>query len=266
MARPAAARVVAVIASLASCLMVPAAVAADTGQPMPADGSSMGINVGQPPPNAAIRAMVPQIDILGDPMLGAADAPVTLVEFMDYECPYCQAFSRDTMPLVKKNYIDTGKLRYVARDFPLPKHGRAAPAAIAAACAREQGKFWEMHDALLASDGRLAEQDIEALGMGLDLDMARFQNCRGEERHSWRLGQDYAAARAIGVNGTPSFLVGASAGSVARGRLLQGVEDYAELERILAAYYKNDIGEEPAATGDAAGDPAPDTPGPDSPP
>lgn len=202
----------------------------------PGYGSRLGLgnNAGRPPPDLA--ALVPQVDIGGLPMLGSAAAPVTIVEFIDYECPYCQGYARDTWPKIRANYIDTGKVRYVARDFPLARHGRARPAAIAAACAGEQGRFWEMHEALFAGAGQLREQDIEAHARQLGLDAGKFAACRADVRHQARLDADVAAARQAGASGTPSFLVGASAGNVARGRLLQGGEDYASFEKVLARY------------------------------
>jgi protein-disulfide isomerase len=80
--------------------------------------------------------------------LGRSDAPLTLLEFTDYQCPYCRKFQAETWPLLKKNYIDTGKLRFIVRDLPLSFHSSARPAAEAAHCAAEQGKFWEMHHAM----------------------------------------------------------------------------------------------------------------------
>jgi len=217
------------VAVLAACAASPPAAPA-----RPASGSSADPGPDQAAMAAALMAPLPVIDIGDDPMLGAADAPVTVVEFIDYECPYCQRFARDTFPQLKARYIDTGKVRYVARDLPLPKHSRARPAAIAAACAGEQGRFWDMHEALLA--GRLAEPDIAGHARALRLDSARFEACRREARHGPRLDADLAAARALGVAGTPSFLVGASAGAVARGRLLQGDEDYAAFAQVLDRY------------------------------
>jgi protein-disulfide isomerase len=195
-------------------------------------GQSLGV---APPARMALPA-VPQLAIGADPVIGAPDAPVTVVEFIDYECPYCQRFAQETFPQLKANYIDTGKVRYVARDFPLRNHPRARPAAIAAACAGEQGRFWEMHEALLGAAGQLRDADFDRHAERLGLDRARFDACRGEARHEARLTADFQAARALGVGGTPSFLVGKSRGSVAQGRLLQGDEDYAAFERAIAGY------------------------------
>jgi protein-disulfide isomerase len=209
-------------------------VAGADGKPPP--GLPVGSSLGEPAPARVPVVRIPDLAIGADPALGAAEAQVTIVEFLDYQCPYCQGFAKDTFPLLKSNYVDTGKVRYVSRDFPLAKHGRARPAAIAAACAREQGRYWEMREALLADAGHLDDADILRHAGRLGLDRNRFDACRLEARHQARLDADVAAARALGVSGTPSFLVGASQGELAQGRLLQGDESYADFEKVLAGY------------------------------
>lgn len=226
-------------ASLVSAIVFSCAMAAGAAQ-----GDARRIEPGNsidPDPDALLRAQiisshVPEIGIGGDPMLGDPAAPVTIVEFIDYECPYCQGFAKDTFPQLKAHYIDTGRVRYVSRDFPLAKHSRARPAAIAAACARDQGRFWEMHHALLAANGAPGEALIAREATELGLDSGKFAACRADPAQAARLDADFAAARVLGVNGTPTFLVGTSAGAIARGRLLQGDEDYAAFEKILAGY------------------------------
>ncbi|MBW7930111.1 MAG: DsbA family protein [Gammaproteobacteria bacterium] len=205
-------------------------------RPAPEYGSSLGLGKAPARPPPALSALVPQVDIGGRPVRGDPAAPVTLVEFSDYECPYCQTFAAESWPRLKADYVDTGRLRYVVHDFPLPGHPRARAGAIAAACAGEQGKYWEMHDALFAAAGQLREQDLEAHAEQLGLDAKLFAACRAEPRHQARLDADVDAARRAGARGTPSFLVGASTGSVVRGRLLQGVSDHAALEKVLVSY------------------------------
>jgi protein-disulfide isomerase len=227
-----------VVACLAAAISgLHTAAAAEEPEPVLPMGRSLGIDApaaGSAAPSLA--GLIPEIGIAGDPVIGDSAAPVTVVEFIDYECPYCQGFAKDTFPRLKANYIDTGKIRYVARDFPLPKHKTARPAAIAVTCAGEQGRFWQMREALLTAGTVLTDEFIGTTAKKLGLDMTRLAACRADPRHGKRLDADVAAAGQLGVGGTPSFLVGASAGSVARGRLLQGDEDYAAFEKILAAY------------------------------
>jgi protein-disulfide isomerase len=192
----------------------------------------------QPPvPAAALTA--PTVPIAGAPTLGAASAPVTIVEFMDYECPYCQGFAQTDFPALKARHIDTGNVRYVLVNFPLPRHPRARPAAVAAACAEAQGKFWPMHERLLAKDaGPLRDEDFTRHARALALDLDAFGRCRVERADASWLEVDAAAARAAGVSGTPSFLIGRSAGDVARGRLLRGAPTLAEFDRQIEVLLK----------------------------
>ena len=110
---------------------------------------------------------------LGSPILGNLNAPVTLIEFTDYECPFCKKFYKNALPQLRKDYIDTGKVRLVVRDFPLPFHKHARPAANAAHCAGEQDKFWDMHDALYDGN-KMTSNEINnhATKIGLNLDKA----------------------------------------------------------------------------------------------
>ncbi len=205
-----------------------------SAQPLPPAGVSLGLPPAQRSP-AAPQPAVARISIAGYPTLGAAEAPVTIVEFMDYECPYCQGWAQDTLPQLQRQYVDTGKVRYVARDFPLPRHPRARPAAIAAACAGEQGRYWEMHEALFAAAGQLRDADFTAHARHLGLDQAQFDACRSDPRHAVRLDRAFAEARTLGVAGTPTLLIGASAGELAQGRLVTA-PDFAALEELLAHY------------------------------
>jgi protein-disulfide isomerase len=217
-------------------LFIVAGSAAAAGPPAggPGYGNSLGVDPAQRARPPVLSA--PRLAITGDPVLGAATAPVTIVEFIDYECPYCQRFVTETWPKLKAAYVDTGKVRFVARDFPLPRHSRARAAAVAAACARAQGRFWEMHDALFTDGGGLRAADFERLATRLGLDADRFAACAGDAGQGERLDQQVEGARAVGVTGTPSFLVGASRGEVVQGQLLVGDETFADFEKVLARY------------------------------
>jgi protein-disulfide isomerase len=110
--------------------------------------------------------------------LGSADAPLTLIEFTDYECPLCRAFHADTFARLKKKYVDTGRVRFVSRDQPLSEyHPRAMAAAHAARCAGDQGKFWEMCDALISRGDHLADADILERARRVGLQLSPFQSC-----------------------------------------------------------------------------------------
>lgn len=150
-----------------------------------------------------------KMSVGGGPMLGRPDAPVTMVEFSDYECPFCRRHFSSTFQELKTAYIDTGKLRYVFRDFPLEKlHPDAHKAAEAAHCAGDQGKFWEMHDSLFANQGALKPDNIRAFARDLKLDVNAFDACLDSGRNSAIVTKHLADGSAAGIAGTPGFFIG----------------------------------------------------------
>jgi protein-disulfide isomerase len=165
--------------------------------------------------------------------LGRSDAPLTMLEFTDYQCPFCRRFQAETWPLLKKNYIDTGKLRFIVRDLPLQFHSAARPAAEAAHCAAEQGKFWEMHHALLSGDDPLANGGIERRAKALGLDTARLQTCMKANRYESAIARNIAAADALNIHGTPSFVIGRLANGGLEGQLVDGAQPYDEFDAAL---------------------------------
>jgi protein-disulfide isomerase len=143
---------------------------------------------------------------------GAAEAPVTIVEFSDFQCPYCARYYNETYSQIKEQYVDTGQVRYIFRHFPLQFHGQAGPAAQAAECAGEQGKFWEMHDALFENQAEWSGNDAAAavfvdLAEGLDLDGAEFEACLNSDKYAAKIQADLQEGAAEGVTGTPAFFV-----------------------------------------------------------
>ena len=168
-------------------------------------------------------------------MIGSVDAPLTMVEFMDLQCPFCRQFHATTFEQLKAAYIDTHKLRYFARDFPIVElHPLSASAARAARCAGEQGKFWEMRDAILAEEA-LTKDWILKLGSTLKLD-ARFGGCLGDSsRFQTEIGDDMRDGARVGVTGTPSFVIGKSNGETLDGVLVLGAQPYEEFDAKLKA-------------------------------
>ena len=158
-----------------------------------------------------------------DPVRGPADAPITIVEFSDFQCPYC---SRATATLKKLDAAYPGKIRLVYRDFPLVQiHPNAARAAEAAACANEQGKFWPMHDAMFEHQDKLAEADLKQSAAALGLDATAFNQCLESGRHTAQWQKDTAEGEAYGVSSTPAFFI--------NGRLVVGAQPYESFARIL---------------------------------
>jgi protein-disulfide isomerase len=140
------------------------------------------------------------------PVKGEGTAKLTLVEFLDYQCPYCGQFSRETMPQIDRDYIQTGKVRYVVVNMPLAAmHKSAFKAAEAAACAGEQGKFWEMHERLFNNQQIIDQWKTHAEAIGLDMD--KFEQCLDTDRQAAQVRSDIAEAHDAGVTGTPAFFL-----------------------------------------------------------
>jgi protein-disulfide isomerase len=169
------------------------------------------------------------------PALGRADAPITLVEFSDYQCPFCQRFVSTTFPALKKDYIDTGKVRYVFRDFPLDQlHPYARKAAEAAHCAGEQAKYWEMHDLLFRKQLELAIPQLAQHARMIGVDGTKFDRCLLSGRYASRVERGLTDGAAAGVQGTPGFVVGkTAAGGVIEGTPIRGAQPVETFRRII---------------------------------
>ncbi len=165
------------------------------------------------------------VTAMGDP-----NAPVTIVEFSDYQCPYCLRHFQQTMPQLKKEYIDTGKVRYVFKDFPLSFHEQAMPAAMAAECAGEQGKYWEMHDKLFGERDKWNENPnvndvMKQFAKELGLDEKQFNACFDSEKYKDEILADQQEGMAAGVQGTPAFFI--------NGQFLSGAQPYEVFKQII---------------------------------
>jgi len=169
-------------------------------------------------------------------VVGRADAPVTIIEFSDLQCPHCARNALNTFPEIKRNYIDTGKVRYVARDFPLTMHPFAMPAAVATRCAGEQGKFWQYRHALFERQNDLAASPYDALAAELGLDVPRFAECQKDPAQVAAVRADIALAGSNRVTSTPTFLVGRVVDGKLEGEGFAGAKPYADFAaRIDAA-------------------------------
>ena len=164
----------------------------------------------EPAAAAAVPSSAPQyvrykIPTDGFPSLGPADAPITLVEFADFQCPYCRQWEQQTYKPLLDAY--PGKIRIVYRDFPLTSiHPNAMPAAEAAQCANEQGKFWEYHDKLFSSE-TLDDATYQQYAQSLGLDMTKFNDCLTSHKYAQAIQADSDFAVNLGVNSTPTFFV-----------------------------------------------------------
>ena len=175
------------------------------------------------------------MSIAGEPVMGGAAAKVVLIEFSDYQCPYCASYTRETLPLIAAAYIDTGKIRYVFRDFPLSMHPHAARAAQAAHCAGVQGKFWAMHDVLFRNSSDLAEARLPAHAKTAGLEEKAFARCLASGRFASDVKKDMADGAAAGITATPAFFVGIVQpdGRVKIQRRLIGARPYSDYRAVL---------------------------------
>ena len=147
-------------------------------------------------------------DIATVPVLGAATAKYALIEFMDYQCPYCLRHAKQTLPKIKSRYIDTGQLRYAIRDYPLHFHAEAKHAAVAAKCAARQGKFWQMHNALIDNAKQLGQTLYSREAALLGINMQQYSQCLTAPEARQQVDRDIAYGNSLGVRGTPRFYLG----------------------------------------------------------
>jgi protein-disulfide isomerase len=165
--------------------------------------------------------------------IGSKDAPLTMVEFTDFQCPFCQRFHVSTFADLKKNYIDTGKLRFVSRDLPLDFHPNAMQAANAGRCAGEQGQFWAMRDRMNSNPDKLDINNLVNYAQDLKLDVAAFRGCVESQKYKDAIQADANTAQQIGANGTPSFVLGKTTADGVDGELIIGAMPYQVFDQKL---------------------------------
>jgi protein-disulfide isomerase len=162
---------------------------------------------GQPAPPLAPENIVLGID--DDPVMGDQKARLVLVEFSDFQCPFCARFVQETLPEIEKDYIKTGKLKYVFRDFPITgAHKDAFKAAMASGCALDQGRYWEMHDRLFENQTAFTVHNLTQRAEAIGLNKEKFQQCLNNNEYETEIQNDFAEGLKAGVNQTPTFFLG----------------------------------------------------------
>ncbi|MEK6850254.1 MAG: DsbA family protein [Nanoarchaeota archaeon] len=176
-----------------------------------------------------------------DAVLGDKNAPVTIIEFSDYQCPFCRKFWTDTLPSIKKDYIDIGKVKFIYRDFPLGFHPNAEPAAEAAECAREVGKgdvaYFKMHDKIFEEQNKLDGGTVRSTVFdGWDKEVLKkwakdlgydIGNCLDSGKYASEVQKDESDGQAAGVQGTPGFFI--------NGKPLSGAQPYSAFKQVIDA-------------------------------
>ena len=211
-----------------------------------------GINLsGQRPQAAPPKQEIPSVaqPLDGAALLGSPTAPVAIIAYSDFQCPYCARFALQTMPELKKQFIDTGQAAVIFRHFPgTARHPLAEEAATVAVCAGQQGRFWEMHDALFGIQASLSSAEILRLATSLRLDGRTFQSCLASKPSIVR--EDAAAAKVLRITGTPTFLIGQRVNDVVHVKsVLRGAQPVAEFSAAIQAALANG----PRVPGQAAG-------------
>ena len=183
---------------------------------------------GEPAPGAV---QVP-VSVDDDPSMGNKNAKVTIVEFSDYQCPFCRIFWKEALPQILKEYVNTGKARLVYRDYPLSFHPMAIPSAQAAECAEEQGKYWEMHDKIFGEQEKLGQgtvtftvQDLKRWAGEISLDKTKFNQCLDSNKYKAEVDKDFSDGTAAGVSGTPTLFI--------NGRRVVGAQPFSVFKAII---------------------------------
>lgn len=179
------------------------------------------------PPKRAVK-------VEGGYTLGSETAPLTMVEYTDYQCPFCRSFEGSTFDEIRKQYIDTGKLRFVSRNLPLEIHHDAMNSAEAALCAGDQGQYWPMRELLFKSPS-LANDRIVDFAQNLKIDVPLFRSCLEGEKHKAEILNDVRDAQALQITGTPAFVIGKTTGFGVEGYVTAGALPFAQFDAKLKA-------------------------------
>ncbi len=194
-------------------------------------------NDGSPLPTARNNP-VPSVD--DDPMRGNKDAQITLIEFSDYQCPFCKRAFDETMPQIKHDYIDTGKIKHVFRDYPLPFHKNAFAAALAAQCAQDQQKYWQYHDLLFERQSQWQDQNATGVvltfkkyAQELDMNPNMFDQCLDSKKYQEEVNKDIMHGSVYGISGTPTFYIGNEAKGFTQ---IIGAQPFSSFDNLFKYY------------------------------
>jgi len=171
--------------------------------------------------------------IQGDPILGRKDAPVTIVEFSDFECPYCQRFHNEVLPQIQSEYIDKGLVRFVHKDLPLPYHNNAKEAAHVARCSMDQNDYWLAYKALFAAQNCLDCQGALTIATAAGLNETKLRKCLKSKQVASIINSNRSEAELHGIRATPTFVIGPSQGSKHHGEILEGAQPWPEFQRLI---------------------------------
>lgn len=185
-----------------------------------------------------------QVSLDDDPLLGDRNSPITIVEFGDFQCPFCKRFHQETLPDLKSNYIDKGIVNLVWKDFPLPSiHQNAIASSIAGECADDQGYFWELHDRIFDEQENwqglptsIAVNDFKRYASEIGMNENEFNTCLDSEKYTQEVLDDFSYGSRIGISGTPAFFVGNQQVGFVQ---ITGAQPYSVFESIIESLLVN---------------------------
>lgn len=187
--------------------------------------------------DAPVRAVsyLPNGSELDDPFVGPENSDVLVMAFIDYQCRPCRSYAEESFPRLKREFFDTGVAKYLLRDFPLVSHRNARRAAEMAHCAGEQGRYWELHDAMFAHQSAVDQDDLSnLLSFVANLDRKRLDHCMAKRRYEREMDQDLADGTALGAKGAPGFFIGRKvAEEKFDGVFVRGAQPFAVLREQL---------------------------------
>ena len=172
------------------------------------------------------------------PYIGKKDAPVTVVEFLDYQCPFCRKYHETVEPQITKDYVSTGKVKYAIRQLPLTSlHPASVECSQAVLCAGDQGKYWEMAGDVIKNPKNVAPADLSGYAKGLGLETASFDKCLSSGKYKERVEAEGAMGEKLGLSGTPSFVVGLTDSSdpskLKATEVIRGAQPYAQFKQTI---------------------------------
>lgn len=181
------------------------------------------------------------VDFGDDPRLGSDTAHIGIVEFSDYQCPFCQRFQTQVFPQLKKEYIDTGKVAFVFKDFPLPSHAHSRSAAVAANCADQQDDYFAYQKALFDDQRSFGHSHYLDLAKQQQLDTEKFSACLADKQQVKEIEQDLSYGSSLGVNGTPTFFIGQidHADRIVNARVIPGALPLRVFRQLIDAMLAN---------------------------
>ena len=189
-----------------------------------------GIERQQLPEPALTTALLLQ----GEPVLGSSDAPLTIVEVSDFECSYCKRFHEQVFPSLKREYIDTGLVRFVHKDLPLPFHRQAKPAAAAARCAGEQNRYWDLYGALFDQQSCLECKGVVGIAEELSINSSALQACIQRDATQALIAANLSEAELHNIRATPTFVIGPSRADAKHdGEIIEGAMPWTRFKALI---------------------------------